>query len=95
MDLVREEGRWRSAVGELSVGWTAARAGIESRARHGTPSEPNLRWIPGTYGDFRDHHVPLTERRLVELLETLRFEVRQCIPRFLPYTTGSVLPSTP
>ena len=56
---------------------------------------PNLRFLPGTYWDFWDHHVPLTDRSLVELLTTLHFNIGTCYPRFLPYTTRSALPQAP
>jgi SAM-dependent methyltransferase len=47
---------------------------------------PNIKYLPGQYWDFWDHHLPLTELSLKEALETHRFEVVQCCPRFLPYT---------
>ncbi len=56
---------------------------------------PNVRLVPGTYWDFWDHHVPISDRSLVELLEVIGFEVVDCIPRFLPYTTVSRLPRSP
>lgn len=51
-----------------------------------------LRFTHGVYWDFFDHHLPLTDRSLVEALlqaGLCRVEVR---PRFLPYTTKSRLP---
>ena len=56
---------------------------------------PNVRLVPGAYWDFWDHHVPITERSLVELLEVIGFETLDCIPRFVPYTTVSRLPRAP
>jgi SAM-dependent methyltransferase len=47
---------------------------------------PNIRFVPGTYWDFWDHHVALTDRSLRELLELLGFQVTLCEPRFLPYS---------
>ena len=47
---------------------------------------PNLRYTGGAYWDFWDHHVPLTERSLAELLTLCGFRVEQALPRFLPYT---------
>ena len=47
---------------------------------------PNVRLVPGAYWDFWDHHVPITERSLCELLELQEFEIVRCIPRFMPYT---------
>ncbi len=56
---------------------------------------PNLRFLPGEYWDFWDHLVPITDRSIVEALETLGFEIVDAIPRFLPYTTRSSLPKAP
>lgn len=56
---------------------------------------PNARFVPGAYWDFWDHHVPITDRSLLEILEVTGFEVTDCIPRFLPYTTCSRLPQGP
>lgn len=47
---------------------------------------PNIRYLPGSYWDFFDHHVMLTERSLSEALETHGFSTEQAVPRFLPYT---------
>lgn len=56
---------------------------------------PNVRFIPGSYWDFWDHYVPISDRSLTELLETSGFAVIDCHPRFLPYTTRSALPKAP
>lgn len=47
---------------------------------------PNIRFLRGAYWDFWDHHVPLTDRSLCELLELLDFRTILCEPRFLPYS---------
>lgn len=47
---------------------------------------PNIKYLPGLYWDFFDHHVALTELSLSEALETEGFLVEQAVPRFLPYT---------
>lgn len=47
---------------------------------------PNIRFLPGTYWDFWDHHVALTDRSLSELLTLQGFRIGRCHPRFLPYT---------
>ena len=47
---------------------------------------PNIRHVGGAYWDFFDHHIPLTERSLAELLTTLGFEIELVRDRFLPYT---------
>jgi SAM-dependent methyltransferase len=50
---------------------------------------PNIRYLPGLYWDYFDHHVALTERSLAELLAISAFELEEVIPRFLPYTVKS------
>ncbi len=47
---------------------------------------PNIKYLPGSYWDFWDHHLPLTELSLKEALETHGFTVERCVARFLPYT---------
>ena len=54
--------------------------------------QPNIRFLPGEYWDFFDHHTPLTDRSLVEGLRLAGFEPILVHPRFLPYTTQSRLP---
>jgi SAM-dependent methyltransferase len=56
---------------------------------------PNLRYLPGAYWDFYDHHLGLTHLSLSEVLRLKGFEVEQCIDRFLPYTTQGALPTHP
>jgi dolichol-phosphate mannosyltransferase len=56
---------------------------------------PNVRLIPGVYWDFFDHHVPLSDRSVCELLAITGFELLHVEPRFLPYTTRSALPQAP
>jgi SAM-dependent methyltransferase len=54
--------------------------------------QPNIRFLPGEYWDFFDHHTPLTDRSLVEGLQLAGFAADYVVPRFLPYTTKSRLP---
>lgn len=54
--------------------------------------QPNIRYLPGEYWDFFDHHTPLTERSLVEGLQLAGLDPTVVIARFLPYTTKSRLP---
>ena len=56
---------------------------------------PNLRYLPGRYWDFYDHHLGLTHLSLCEALKLRGFEITHCIDRFLPYTTQSSLPTHP
>ena len=56
---------------------------------------PNIKYVPGAYWDFIDHHLPLTELSLTEALHIAGMEATTIIPRFLPYTTQSSLPQAP
>jgi len=47
---------------------------------------PNIRYLPGSYWDFWDHHLPLTEKSLGEGLTNRGFEIVKSVDRFLPYT---------
>jgi SAM-dependent methyltransferase len=47
---------------------------------------PNIRYLPGRYWDYFDHHLPLTHLSLSEGLELAGFEIQRVVPRFLPYT---------
>jgi SAM-dependent methyltransferase len=47
---------------------------------------PNIKYVPGAYWDFWDHHLALTEASLKEGLTTCGFKVIRCVDRFLPYT---------
>lgn len=57
--------------------------------------QPNIRFIPGEYWDYFDHHTPLTDRSLVEGVVLAGLEPEVVVPRFLPYTTKSRLPQAP
>jgi SAM-dependent methyltransferase len=57
--------------------------------------QPNIRLTGGAYWDFVDHHLPLTDRTLVEACESIGLQIVEVIPRFLPYTTRSALPQSP
>jgi SAM-dependent methyltransferase len=47
---------------------------------------PNIRYLPGRYWDYFDHHLALTHYSLVEALWMTGFEPEVVIPKFLPYT---------
>ncbi len=53
---------------------------------------PNIRFLADVYWDYYDHHVPLSDRSVCELLALCGFEVRSVEPRFMPYTVKSRLP---
>ncbi len=56
---------------------------------------PNLRYLPGKYWDFYDHHLGLTHLSLCEALKLNGFDVDLVIDRFLPFTTQGALPTHP
>jgi SAM-dependent methyltransferase len=56
---------------------------------------PNLRYLPGKYWDFYDHHLGLTHLSLIEALKLKGFDIDLCIDKFLPFTTQGSLPSHP
>ncbi len=47
---------------------------------------PNIRYLPGAYWDFWDHHLALTDQSLVELLTSRNFKIELFLQRFLPYS---------
>lgn len=50
---------------------------------------PNIKYLPGTYWDFWDHHIPLTDSSVSELFVMNGFRIELSIPRFLPYTMST------
>lgn len=56
---------------------------------------PNIRFAYDVYWDFFDHHIPISDRAMVEGLRAAGFGIELAWPRFLPYTTKSALPSWP
>jgi SAM-dependent methyltransferase len=56
---------------------------------------PNLRYLPGEYWDFYDHHLGLTHLSLCEALRLKGFRIEICVDRFLPFTTQGALPTHP
>ena len=47
---------------------------------------PNIRFLPGEYWDFWDHHLALSDRSLAEGLENCGYTILENHARFLPYT---------
>jgi len=56
---------------------------------------PNIRFCYDLYWDFFDHHLPLSDRSIQEVLTLSGFRVERLIPRFLPYTMQGGLPAAP
>jgi SAM-dependent methyltransferase len=50
---------------------------------------PNIKFLPGSYWDFWDHYIPLTELSLTEALVTRGFSMTRVEDRFLPYTMAT------
>jgi SAM-dependent methyltransferase len=57
--------------------------------------QPNIRYAYKEYWDFFDHHLPLSDKSMVEALHLAGFEPTEVRPQFLPYTTKSRLPQWP
>lgn len=53
---------------------------------------PNIKYVGGKYWDFFDHITPITDRCLIEEMETIGYKLERNIPRFMPFTTKSKLP---
>ena len=47
---------------------------------------PNIKYVGGSYWDFWDHYLELTEMSLSEALTMEGFRVNECTPKFLPNT---------
>jgi SAM-dependent methyltransferase len=56
--------------------------------------QPNIKLVGHAYWDFIDHRVALTRDSLVEAATLARFETREVISRFLPYSVKERLPVT-
>lgn len=54
---------------------------------------PNVKCVPGAYWDYYDHHIPLTELSVAELLQLQHFRIEESIARFMPYTVKGRLPT--
>jgi SAM-dependent methyltransferase len=57
--------------------------------------QPNVRLTGGSYWDFIDHRVPLTERSLEEAVTIAGLRPIHLTTRFLPYSTKGRLPQFP
>lgn len=55
--------------------------------------QPNVRFCGKDYWQFFDHITPIDDRAMVEAFASTGYRVEKCIPRFLPYTTKSRLPT--
>jgi len=55
---------------------------------------PNIRYLADKYWDFIDHRLALSHLGLQEALLLYNYKIIKVIPRFLPYTTKSMLPKS-
>ena len=55
--------------------------------------QPNVRYCARDYWQFFDHVTPVDDRALIEAFSATGFDLVKNIPRFLPYTTKSRIPS--
>ncbi len=56
---------------------------------------PNSRFCPREYYDYIDHHLALADKSVAEALQLAGFDVQVELPRTLPFTFRSRLPSWP
>jgi ubiquinone/menaquinone biosynthesis C-methylase UbiE len=47
---------------------------------------PNIRYLPGLYWEYWDHHTPITDKSMAEALTLRGFSIEKHVDRFLPYT---------
>ena len=57
--------------------------------------QPNIKYLYADYWDFFDHYTPLSHLSMCEVLIIQEFKIKECLPRFLPYSTKTSLPKTP
>ena len=57
--------------------------------------QPNIKYAYREYWDFLYHHIALSHESMAEALELTGFTVRECRPRFMPFSTKSSLPQSP
>jgi ubiquinone/menaquinone biosynthesis C-methylase UbiE len=57
--------------------------------------QPNIRFCYDQYWDFYDHHTALSDRSCYEAFVQAGFEVPVLIPKFLPFTTKTKMPTHP
>jgi len=48
--------------------------------------QPNIRFAYKEYWDVIDHYIPISDRSLSDLLEINNFMIKECYPRFLPWS---------
>jgi SAM-dependent methyltransferase len=56
---------------------------------------PNIKYLANCYWDFWDHHIPLSDRSLQELLEIKGFEIEKTLGKFLPFSMSNGFKPSP
>lgn len=54
--------------------------------------QPNIRYSSHLYWDYYDHLLPLSDRSCSEAFKKAGFNVECIIPKFLPWSTESIMP---
>jgi len=53
---------------------------------------PNYKYSYKNYWDFFDHHIPLTDKSMEELLLLTNYQIIEKYPKFVPFSTKTKLP---
>ena len=53
---------------------------------------PNFKYSYKNYWDFFDHHIPLTDKSMEELLLLTNYQIIEKYPKFVPFSTKTKLP---
>ena len=53
---------------------------------------PNFKYSYKNYWDFFDHHIPLTDKSMEELLSLTNYQIIEKYPKFVPFSTKTKLP---
>jgi len=56
---------------------------------------PNIRFSTSDFWDYFDHLTPVSDRSIVEVLTSLEYLIKICLPRFVPNTIADRLPKIP
>jgi ubiquinone/menaquinone biosynthesis C-methylase UbiE len=53
--------------------------------------QPNIKYAYKEYWDVFDHYIPISDKSLTDLLVINDFQIKECFPRFLPWSPRSRL----
>jgi ubiquinone/menaquinone biosynthesis C-methylase UbiE len=57
--------------------------------------QPNMRYLYKDHCDFFDHHIPLSDKSMVEALRMTGYRIDKVFSKFLPYATKNRIPKYP